>query len=219
MARFEPWDTFWESTIKFLKNGDTFEEALPKIKKIVSSKKLAKEFEPTEHWDEINSADYSKDKDLLESWVLKGLKGLAKHPTADVIHIELGDCPETFSIDYQVYHEIDPDEVEDHDINEVFVWEASSNVDETASKLKAFPFPVMHTQEKFDMNIGYFLWLEFACLTIAERFKKKDLAQYLGDRDAVIITIGFEVAITYGGTLTKSGWEYLEFIEVHKLQN
>ncbi len=179
----EEWDVMFAEANQILQSAQTLEEAIAQT--VASARRYPKIFDEPDYWNRVEQHDFRQSFGFVTEWAREGLSYLPEYPNSEHLILDMGDCPEIFSLRLpsrtNKFEDYDPDAVElchasmRSLCDEVFAW---GDDDSTVH---------------FHGDNGYFLWLVFGSFALVTMLRDRLFRQIcLRSREGIEIHSGFE---------------------------
>ncbi len=227
----DEWQMMFALVQSITRTNQTLQESLNQVVAFTRSNPAV--FDEPEFWDRVQTHDFQAAFATLTAWARQGLEALAPSPGWQFLLLDLGDCPETFSL-YQPGSQelmseqnfravlssnsiVGPSDLEEgfgpevidpfsHLFGDGRVNLSDHHVSEIDDRILDW---TDHPKKDFHGNNDYLLWLLLGSLALVKPLQDKNYCRtILRGRERIYLLPGYEEIFFFAATITRDGILY-----------
>lgn len=227
----DEWQTMFAQVQSIIQAKQTLQESLNQL--VAFTRRNPVVFDEPGFWDRVQTHDFRAAFATLTDWARQGMEALAPSSGWQFLLLDLGDCPETFSL-YQLGGQelmseknlravlannlvVGPSDLKKgfgpevmnpfgHLFGDGRVSLSDHHVSETDDRLLDW---TDHPENDFHGSNGYLLWLLLGSLALVEPLRDKNYCKtILRGRERIYLLPGYEEIFFFAATITADGILY-----------
>ena len=213
-AHVKPWQIVFQGAQHIARTSHSFEDGISKA--ILYALDHPDVFNDPSYWDTFEKHKSNLPIKKVISWSEQGLRSISRfHRSWDCLLLDLGDCPERFSM-FSIGERVSQDILRERILNTSIVELRALGSERTRSKniiyrnVRALRDIVLTWNEGDNVNYheknGYFAWLAVATLALIDGLRSTQHCQsVLGGAQNAYLLAGFEEIFVYIATISRDG--------------